>query len=115
MTDSPSPVIVLYERAGCHLCEEARDHLEQLLASWAAAGQPVPSLVGRDIDTDPAWHDAFFETIPVIEVGEQRLPLATSPARVRRFLEAALGMDGVARAADGGPAAADGLGRVGRS
>ncbi len=91
MTLDPLPDVVLYERAGCHLCEDARAHLEQLLAARVAGGRPVPRLVGRDIDTDEAWHDAFFETIPVVEVGERRLELATSPARVRRFLEEALG------------------------
>ncbi len=105
MSASPLPSIVLYERAGCHLCEGARAHLEQLLASWAEAGRNVPALVGRDIDSDPAWHDAFFETIPVVEVGEQRLPLATSPARVRRFLEEALGdVDRPSAGATGGEA-----------
>jgi Glutaredoxin-like domain (DUF836) len=84
------PEILLYERSGCHLCEDARADLEALLAAWSAAGRPVPRLVGRDIDSDPAWHDAFFETIPVVEVGDRRLPLATSPVRVRRFIEEAL-------------------------
>jgi Glutaredoxin-like domain (DUF836) len=84
------PDIVLYERRRCHLCEDARASLEQLLDAWAVAGRPVPRLVGRDIDDDPAWHDAYFETIPVVEIGDRRLPLATSPARVRRFVEEAL-------------------------
>ncbi|HYM82589.1 MAG TPA: glutaredoxin family protein [Candidatus Dormibacteraeota bacterium] len=90
MPPGPLPPIVLYERSGCHLCESARADLESLLASWAVEGRDVPELIGRDIDTDPAWHDAFFETIPVVEVADRRLPLATSPARVRRFIEEAL-------------------------
>jgi hypothetical protein len=90
MDRSPLPDIVLYERSGCHLCEDARAALEALLATWSAGGDPVPRLVGRDIDTEPAWHDAFWDTIPVVEIGERRLPLATSPTRVRQFLEAAL-------------------------
>ena len=90
MTPAFLPEIVLYERSGCHLCEDARARLEELLAAWAAAGRPAPRLVGRDIDSEPAWHDAFFETIPVVEIGERRLLLATSPARVRSFVEDAL-------------------------
>src|SRR5512135_1471665 len=90
MTTSPLPDIVLYERSGCHLCEDARAHLEQLLATWSAAGRPAPRLVGRDIDCEPAWHDAYFETIPVVEIGARRLLLATSPARLRSFVEDAL-------------------------
>ncbi len=84
------PDLVLYERSGCHLCEATRGYLEALLASWAASGRPVPRLVGRDIDADPTWHDAFFETIPVVEVAGRRLLLATSPVAVARFLDEAL-------------------------
>ncbi len=103
MSPSPLPEIFLYERSGCHLCEDARANLEALLMAWSAMGRPVPRLVGRDIDNDPAWHDAFFETIPVVEIGERRLPLATSPARVRRFVEDALSA-GAARLAQEAPA-----------
>ena len=94
MIPSALPEIRLYERSGCHLCEDARTHLEALLATWSGAGRAVPRLVGRDIDSDPAWHDAFFETIPVVEIGGRRLALATSPARVRRFVEEALAYAG---------------------
>jgi Glutaredoxin-like domain (DUF836) len=90
MTPASVPEIVLYERSGCHLCEDARAHLEELLATWSATGRPAPRLVGRDIDSEPAWHDAYFEAIPVVEIGERRLLLATSPARVRSFVEDAL-------------------------
>jgi hypothetical protein len=84
------PDVVLYARAGCHLCDDAREILRALLAERAAQGRPEPRLLERDIDSDPALHDAFFQTIPVIDVGDRRLELATSPARIRRLLDDAL-------------------------
>ena len=42
------------------------------------AGLAVPALVERDIETDPDWQRAYFATIPVVELGDRRLELATS-------------------------------------
>jgi hypothetical protein len=39
----------------------------------------------HDIDTDPAWQRAYFASIPVVELGDRRLELATSAARLRRL------------------------------
>jgi hypothetical protein len=78
--------LYLYARAGCHLCEETRSVLVQLLAEREAAGLPSPTLVERDIDTNEDWQRAFMTTIPVVELAHRRLELVTSPARIRRFL-----------------------------
>ncbi|HYH92407.1 MAG TPA: glutaredoxin family protein [Candidatus Saccharimonadales bacterium] len=86
MSVPPLPDLILYSRPGCDLCGEARSTIEALLAARRDAGQPVPELVERDIDTDPAWHDAFFATIPVVELGDRRLELVTGVAKVRRLL-----------------------------
>jgi hypothetical protein len=83
------PDLVLYGRDGCHLCDEAREIVTALLAERRHAGQPAPTLVQRDIATNDAWERAFLTTIPVLELGERRLELATSPARIRRFIEQA--------------------------
>ena len=40
----------------------------------------------RDITSDPTWERQFFATIPVVEFDGRRLELATSPAKLRRFL-----------------------------
>lgn len=82
--------LFLYGRAGCHLCDEARTVIAQLLAERPAAGLPVPTLVERDIDTDPAWQRAFMATIPVVELGGRRLELAVSPRKLARLLADAL-------------------------
>ena len=89
--------LYLYARTGCHLCEETRTALVQLLADRAAAGLPSPSLVERDIDTDEDWQRAFMTTIPVVELAGRRLEVATSPARIRRPLADVLDVPATAR------------------
>jgi hypothetical protein len=78
--------LYLYARAGCHLCDDTRRALVLLLAEREAAGLPSPTLVERDIDTNDDWHRAFMTAIPVIELGDQRLELVTSPSRIRRLI-----------------------------
>ena len=86
MSTAPLPDLILYARTGCHLCDEARAMVDALLDDRAAHGHPVPILVERDIDTDPDWQRAYFLTIPVLELGDRRLELATSLAKIRRLL-----------------------------
>ena len=83
---TPLPDLVLYTRDGCHLCDGARDIATSLLAS---RGADAPRLVERDITTNDEWHRQFLTTIPVLELGDRRLELATSVARIRRFLDGA--------------------------
>lgn len=83
---NPLPDLVLYGRPDCGLCDETRSFVMDLLAARRAAGLRTPTLVERDIETDPAWQHAFFASIPVLELGDRRLELATSPARVQRLL-----------------------------
>ena len=90
----PADRIVLYGAEGCHLCEAARAVVVAHLASRADAGRPVVSLVDVDIHADDRLARAFIETIPVLAAGDVRLELATSPSRIRAFLDAAL--DGTA-------------------
>jgi len=78
--------VVLYTREGCGLCAEARATLEALLSEREAAGLPSPALVERDITTNADWERAFFATIPVVELGDRRLELAISQAKLRRLL-----------------------------
>jgi hypothetical protein len=88
--------IVLYTRPGCHLCLEARTILDQLLAERRAAGLRAGTVLERDITSNPAWERAWFAEIPVVEIGDRRLTLATSPSRLRRFVD-----DGLAAAIPG--------------
>ena len=82
----PLPDLVLYTRPGCGLCDEARATIQGLLEDRAARSLPLAHLRERDISTDHDLERELFDRIPVIELGGRRLELATSPARIRRFL-----------------------------
>jgi hypothetical protein len=57
------PVVVLYGRPECHLCDQARD----LLA--ALAGSPPRFRVDEvNIETDERLHRRYLERIPVVEI-----------------------------------------------
>ena len=90
----PAPAtVVLYGAPGCHLCEAARATVDAHLAARVAQGLQAPPVSERDIHADDRLLRAFVESIPVIEVGSARLELATSPTRIRAFLDAALGVE----------------------
>ena len=57
-----------------------------LLGDRRSKGQPAPALVERDIEADEALQRAYFASIPVIELGDRRLELATSLTKIRRLL-----------------------------
>jgi glutaredoxin-like protein DUF836 len=82
----PLPDLILYARPGCHLCDDARAVLQGLLEDRAARSQPLATVRDVDITGDPDLERRFFDTIPVIELRGDRLELAISPARIRRFL-----------------------------
>jgi len=83
---SALPDLILYSRQGCHLCDEARAILLALLDARRADGLPSPALIERDIADDPTWERAFFASIPVVELGDRRVELATSVAKLRALL-----------------------------
>src|SRR5215469_5447656 len=59
----PAPVqVTFYTKAGCHLCEEARDMLDDI-----AASTPY-ELTEIDIRSDPAIFEQYRYRIPVIIV-----------------------------------------------
>jgi hypothetical protein len=94
MADTPLPDLILYSRADCGLCEEAREFIPALLDERARAGLPTPTLTEVDIDSDPDLQRRFIATVPVVELGDRRIELATSAAKIRRLLADVL--DGVA-------------------
>jgi glutathione S-transferase len=55
--------LVLYGRPDCHLCDEARTGLEELLADGLSF-----RLEEVNIESDDELHSRFLERIPVIEV-----------------------------------------------
>ncbi|NJD29700.1 MAG: glutaredoxin family protein [Chloroflexi bacterium] len=83
---SPLPHLVLYARPGCHLCDEAREAIEAVLADREARGLPVPPLSERNIDEDAELHRRFLERIPVVELDGRRIELIVTVGQVRRLL-----------------------------
>lgn len=60
--------IVLYTKAGCHLCDEAREHLEDLAADYEF------DLAEIDIRSDDTLFERYRYRIPVIVMdGVERL------------------------------------------
>jgi hypothetical protein len=86
MSSIPLPDLILYGRPGCGVCVETRELVRALLGERAAAGLPTPALREVDIETDPALERDFFASIPVVELGDRRLELVTSAAKLRRLL-----------------------------
>jgi hypothetical protein len=86
MTDAPLPDLVLYGRPDCSLCDETRALLRLLLDERRHKGQAVPTIVELDVEADPALEAAYGARVPVVELGDRRLELVTSAARLRRLL-----------------------------
>jgi hypothetical protein len=62
----PAPArsrVLLYSREGCHLCDEAREGLFEMLAGGAEF-----VLHEIDIESDEGLHRRLLERIPVVEV-----------------------------------------------
>lgn len=63
MTGSPAP-LVLYTTSGCHLCEQARQLVEEELARPENTGRW--QLVSRDIADDETLMERYGIRIPVV-------------------------------------------------
>lgn len=59
--------VVLYGRPGCHLCDDARDVLEQVRATHPFV------LEERDIEADDQTFKAYLERIPVVLLDGEEL------------------------------------------
>jgi glutaredoxin len=59
----PSPLVRLYGRPDCHLCDEARAGLDRLRADGVSF-----EVEEVDIESDDELFKRFLERIPVIEV-----------------------------------------------
>ena len=93
---APLPNLVLYTRAGCSLCDEARAAIELTLADRRERGLPVPALVERDIEADADLHRRFLERIPVVELGTRRVELIVTVGKMRHLLSEVIDGEAVA-------------------
>ncbi len=83
-TDPAAPAserVVLYGRAGCHLCDQARAMLERVRDETGEEFREV------DIDADPALRERYGELVPVVTVdGVQQGYWRIEAGRVRSAL-----------------------------
>ncbi len=81
MTGGAPPVVTLYGKADCHLCDEARATLRRMRSELPF------ELVEVDIERDDALLRAYFERIPVIALdGEELFDFFVDEERLRQRL-----------------------------
>jgi glutaredoxin len=74
--------LVLYTRAGCHLCDEAHATLQKY-------GGVLPPIVEVDIDADPELVARFSTCVPVVELdGKVRFRGRVNEVLLRRLIAA---------------------------
>lgn len=79
------PRVLLLGRPGCHLCDDARAIVTDVLREFPAA-----EFEERSIADDPALLDAYAEEIPVVLIDERVHTIwRVDPARLRSALAAA--------------------------
>ena len=77
-----TPTIVLYGKAGCHLCDDAKATLAEVRAR-----RPF-ELTEVDVSLDPVLHARYGERIPVVNVdGEDAFELHVSAAELENLLD----------------------------
>jgi glutaredoxin len=75
-------VVTLYGKAGCHLCEDAREVIERVRASHHFDLEEV------DISLDPGLYREYGERIPVVAVdGTELFQFFVDPAELARSLD----------------------------
>lgn len=67
MKEQPTIAVTFYTKAGCHLCEDARELLEEV------AEETEYTLTEIDIRRDPALFDLYRYRIPVILINGETL------------------------------------------
>jgi Glutaredoxin-like domain (DUF836) len=73
--------VVVYGRAGCHLCEDALALIERVRSR-------VPFVLEqRDIESNDEWFKRYLERIPVVEIdGEVAFELFVDERQLERRL-----------------------------
>ena len=76
------PEVVLYTRAGCHLCDEAKEQLRALRRTVAFELREV------DIDHDPALRQRYNDEVPVIFIhGRKAFKYRIEPGQFLKRLQ----------------------------
>ena len=91
MSPSPDlPTLILYERDGCHLCDEAAADLQAVLEDRVKHGESIARVRTIDIDTDPELKSRYNDIIPVMTLNGHEIPLVMGRRTIERFLDATL-------------------------
>jgi hypothetical protein len=61
------PLVTLYGKPGCHLCDDAREVVERVRAAHPFELRQV------DVSLDPGLHREYGERIPVLELDGEEL------------------------------------------
>lgn len=77
------PLVTLYSRQGCHLCETAEATLRRLNATLPHTLRVV------DISSDSGLTERYGLHIPVVEVGGRETAAPLSPSMLERELRRA--------------------------
>ena len=88
---NPIPELVLYTRAGCGLCDEAREAIRLVVEDRQGRRLVIPSVVEVDITADPELERTMFDRIPIAQLGERRVELVVTVGKLRRLLNETLG------------------------
>ena len=79
-------VVTLYGKAGCHLCDDAREALRSVRLDRDFELEEV------DVSLDPVLHARYGERIPVLAIdGEEAFELFVDPAALRQRLDTLTG------------------------
>ncbi|MGV3712081.1 glutaredoxin family protein [Pseudolysinimonas sp.] len=78
----PATRLTLLGKPGCHLCDDARAIVSEVLAEF-----PDVAFEERSILDDPAFLDAYAEEIPVVLLDDRVHTIwRVDPARLRKAL-----------------------------
>jgi glutaredoxin len=78
--------VTLYGKAGCHLCDDAKQVVAQVRERRPFAYTEV------DVSLDPVLHARYGERIPVVAVnGEDAFELGVTAAELEKLLDTVTG------------------------
>jgi glutaredoxin len=81
---SRRPVVTLYTRVGCHLCDVVKDVLNEVRKQRAF------ELTTIDIDSDPGLVRLYGEEVPVVAIdGRKTFKYRVDPTALREKLDRA--------------------------
>ncbi len=77
-----TPIVTLYGKPGCHLCEDAKAVIEEVRAAHPFDLEEV------DVSIDPGLHREYGERIPVVAIdGVERFEYFVDSAALARSLD----------------------------